>query len=88
MYLGQEYNVAGNWFIIHFTENNGMAFGMEFGGQWGKYFLSVFRIIAVGAIFYYLIDLTKREAPKGTMYTALVQGGRFRKFSQNHFRNF
>ncbi|MCB0849497.1 MAG: signal peptidase II, partial [Bacteroidetes bacterium] len=24
MYLGQEYHIAGNWFIIHFTENNGM----------------------------------------------------------------
>lgn len=67
MYLGQEYNVIGNWFIIHFTENNGMAFGMEFGGQWGKYFLSVFRIIAVGAIFYYLVDLAKKDAPKGLM---------------------
>ncbi|MBT3963097.1 MAG: lipoprotein signal peptidase, partial [Flavobacteriales bacterium] len=36
MYLGQEFSVMGNWFIIHFTENNGMAFGMEFGGDWGK----------------------------------------------------
>mgnify|MGYP000990026452 FL=1 len=30
MSLGQEFHVLGNWFIIHFTENNGMAFGVEF----------------------------------------------------------
>lgn len=43
MYIGQEYNVFGNWFIIHFTENEGMAFGMKFGGEYGKLILSLFR---------------------------------------------
>ena len=33
MWIGQEHHVFGNWFIIHFTENNGMAYGMEFGGD-------------------------------------------------------
>ncbi|HSH64221.1 MAG TPA: signal peptidase II, partial [Bacteroidia bacterium] len=41
-FLGEEVYVAGNWFILHFTENNGMAYGMEFGGQFGKLFLSTF----------------------------------------------
>jgi len=41
MILGQEYNVLGDWFIIHFTENNGMAFGMEFWGKHGKIFLTL-----------------------------------------------
>jgi len=50
MYLGQEYSVFGNWFIIHFTENEGMAFGLQFAGKYGKLILSVFRIFAVGAI--------------------------------------
>jgi len=36
MYLGQEFSVLGNWFIMHFTENPGMAFGLEFGGELGK----------------------------------------------------
>jgi len=36
MSIGQEINVFGNWFIIHFTENEGMAFGMRFGGDFGK----------------------------------------------------
>ena len=35
MIIGEE--IRFDWFIIHFTENNGMAFGMEFGGEWGKY---------------------------------------------------
>jgi signal peptidase II len=66
MYLGQEFQIT-KWFIIHFTENNGMAFGLEFGGQWGKYFLSIFRIVAVGAIFWYLVHLAKTNAHKGLL---------------------
>ena len=38
MHLGEEIHVAGKWFIIHFTENNGMAFGMELSGGSGKLF--------------------------------------------------
>jgi len=63
-YLGDEYHVAGDWFIIHFTENNGMAYGMEFGGQFGKLFLSTFRIVAVAGIGYYLWKLTKLNEDK------------------------
>jgi signal peptidase II len=61
MYLGQEYHVAGNWFIIHFTENNGMAFGLEFAGEYGKLFLSLFRIVAVCGIGWYLFKLVKES---------------------------
>lgn len=63
-FLGQEVNIMGNWFIIHFTENNGMAYGMEFGGDFGKLFLSVFRIVAVGAIGWYLWSLAKQKEDK------------------------
>ena len=58
MYIGEEFNVLGNWFIIHFTENNGMAFGLELGGSYGKLALSLFRVFAVfgiGYIFHYII---------------------------------
>lgn len=58
MYIGEEFNVFGNWFIIHFTENNGMAFGLELGGDYGKLALSLFRVFAVfgiGYIFHYII---------------------------------
>ncbi len=65
MMIGQEYHIAGNWFIIHFTENNGMAFGLEFFGKFGKYLLSIFRIIAVLFIAYYLTKLVKKEVPVG-----------------------
>ena len=63
-FLGEEVHLAGNWFIIHFTENNGMAYGLEFGGQFGKLFLSTFRIAAVGGIGYYLWTLTKKKEDK------------------------
>jgi signal peptidase II len=65
MMLGDEYRIFGNWFIIHFVENNGMAFGMEVAGKFGKVFLSIFRIVAVAGIGYYLYKLTKKDAPIG-----------------------
>lgn len=61
LYLGEEFSVIGNWFLIHFVENNGMAFGFEFAGDYGKIFLSIFRIIAVTAIGWYLVKLVKKE---------------------------
>lgn len=65
MTIGQEFAVAGNWFIIHFTENNGMAFGIQFAGEWGKLALSLFRILAVIAIGVYLYLLTRKKTPFG-----------------------
>ncbi len=65
MFLGQEIPVFGNWFIIDFTENIGMAFGMRFAGGTGKFFLSIFRILAVIAIGWYLYRLTKKKANFG-----------------------
>lgn len=64
-YLGEEVNVAGNWFKLHFTENYGMAFGMEFGGEWGKIILTLFRILAVGAIGWYVSQLLAKKAHAG-----------------------
>jgi signal peptidase II len=63
--LGDEIIIAKNWFILHFVENNGMAFGLEFGNHIGKYFLSVFRIVAVGGIGWYISKLWKRDVPFG-----------------------
>lgn len=63
-FLGEEVHVIPDWFIIHFTENNGMAYGMEFGGNFGKLFLSVFRIAAVGVIGWYLWTLAKQNEDK------------------------
>lgn len=64
--IGDEIVVFKNWFILHFVENNGMAFGFEFAGEYGKLFLSVFRILAVIAIGWYLFKLAKqKEIPFG-----------------------
>lgn len=65
MALGDEIPVIGKWFIIHFVENNGMAFGYEFGGDYGKIFLSLFRVGAVFGIGYYILKLVKRDISMG-----------------------
>lgn len=62
MYLGQEIPVLGDFFKIHFIENPGMAFGIEFGGAYGKLFLTVFRIIAVVVITFILRQLIGKKA--------------------------
>ncbi len=61
MSIGDEIVVFKNWFILHFVENNGMAFGFEFAGEYGKMFLSVFRILAVIAIGWYLFKLARQK---------------------------
>lgn len=75
MYLGQEFPVFGNWFYIHFTENPGMAFGMEFGGEFGKLALSLFRIIAVTVIGFYLFRLPKTTHKGLKISAALIFAG-------------
>jgi signal peptidase II len=76
MMLGDEIVVFKNWFIIHFVENNGMAFGFEFGNSTGKYFLSIFRLVAVGAIGWYLSSLWKKKVPFGLIVSfSLIMAG-------------
>jgi signal peptidase II len=76
MYLSQEINVAGYWFFIHFTENNGMAFGLEFAGEYGKLFLTIFRIFAVTGILIYLIKIIRDGVPTGLVVSiALIFAG-------------
>ncbi|MBL7965817.1 MAG: lipoprotein signal peptidase [Prolixibacteraceae bacterium] len=65
MMIGEEFPVIGEWFLIHFVENNGMAFGFEFGGEYGKMFLSLFRVIAVFGIGWYITRLVKKDLPMG-----------------------
>jgi signal peptidase II len=66
--LDEEVHIFGDWFRLHFTENRGMAFGIEIGGQgshWGKIFLSLFRVVAIFFISWYLVKLVKRKAQTG-----------------------
>ncbi len=64
MIIGEEI-VLTNWWRLHFTENPGMAFGMVLPGVWGKLFLSVFRLAAVGGGIWYVLHLLKTKAHWG-----------------------
>ena len=74
MVLGQEFRIF-DWFIIHFTENNGMAFGMEFGGYTGKVILTLLRIIVVIIGIKYIYDLRKNFSQITLVSLALILGG-------------
>ncbi len=50
-YLGEDYKIF-SWFYLYFIENNGMAFGMEFGS---KLLLTLFRIVAVAFLIWYIV---------------------------------
>jgi signal peptidase II len=65
MEIGDEIPLFGNWGILHFIENNGMAFGMEMGGKPGKFILSIFRIIAIAGIGWFLRSLIIKKANLG-----------------------
>ena len=68
MTIGEEIPVLGDWFKICFIENNGMAFGMQFGGSLGKLALSLFRVVLIGFIIYYLRKLIKKaDTPTGVL---------------------
>ncbi len=76
MTLGQNIPVLGNWFNIYFIENEGMAFGMQFSGEYGKLILSIFRIIAVIFIGWYIHRLVQQKAHRGLiMSVSLIMAG-------------
>ena len=60
-------HVVFYWFRIHFIENPGMAFGIEFGGVAGKIALTLFRVAAVAAIGWYINLLARRKVPAGVL---------------------
>lgn len=66
MTIGESIHIF-NWFQILFVENNGMAFGMQFGGTIGKLVLSLFRIALAGFIIYYIRKLIEQKAPTGIL---------------------
>ncbi|MDP2542732.1 lipoprotein signal peptidase [Tenacibaculum discolor] len=74
--LGEEVIVFNDWFRIHFTENNGMAWGFEFGGKAGKLFLTLFRVVAVTGIVYWLWQSIKKKAHTAVIIAiALILAG-------------
>jgi signal peptidase II len=76
MYLHQEINVLGEWFKLHYLLNPGMAFGIRWESEFGKLALTVFRIVAMCGITYYLITMAKKKAHSGFLVClALILGG-------------
>ena len=75
MEIGDHFNVIGNWFQIYFIENEGMAFGMKFGGTVGKFLLSLFRIGLFALLCWWIASLVqKRFASEGKV--VLKEDGR------------
>ena len=76
MTIGESVPVFGDWFQIYFIENNGMAFGWEFGAEFGKIALGVFRIVAVALFFYLLYYLSKKKIKFGPLFgISLITAG-------------
>ena len=74
--IGEGYNIFGDWAKIHFVENPGMAFGLKWGGNFGKLLLSVFRIVAIIALTWYLYSVSKKKYPKIAVFSvALILTG-------------
>ena len=71
-----EINVIGEWFRLHYLLNPGMAFGIRWDNEYGKLALTVFRLVAMVGIGYYLRSLIKKGAPKGLLICmGLILGG-------------
>lgn len=76
-YYGQEVNILGHWFRLHFIENEGMAFGMKLGeADMGKLILTLFRLCAVAFGFYLLKRIVDRRYTRGAIICgALILAG-------------
>ncbi len=73
MQLGDEFSILGlSWAYIHFVENPGMAFGLHFGGSWGKILLTVFRLVVVGVFIYMLRSILQNEKAKPLLLISIA----------------
>jgi len=72
MVMGEEIPLFGEWGMLHFVENNGMAFGMEMGGKAGKLVLSIFRIIAITGIGWFLNSIIRKKVNTGLIIAVSV----------------
>lgn len=76
-YIGHEIKVLGlSWFRLHFVENEGMAWGWKWGGDWGKIALTLFRLVAVIAGVFIIRDFIRKKYHAGFIYcSALIFAG-------------
>jgi len=76
MRMGESITIFPDWFFIHFTENEGMAFGMKLGGSYGKLLLSLFRIAAVMVMGWWLYKVSRIEGNTGLIVCiSLIMAG-------------
>ncbi|MBX2967762.1 MAG: lipoprotein signal peptidase [Cyclobacteriaceae bacterium] len=76
MYLHEEINVIGDWFRIHYLLNPGMAFGIKWESEFGKLALTLFRIMAMFGISWYLLKMAERNMHTGFLWCmGLILGG-------------
>jgi len=76
MYIHQEVNVLGDWFRIHYLLNPGMAFGIRWENEFGKFALTIFRIVDMFSIGYYLVKMVNKGVHAGFLFCmALILGG-------------
>ncbi len=82
--------LIGDWFHLNYVENQGMAFGATLGGGiWGKLVLSVFRMVAIGAIAYYIVTQIKQKAKMEFLVVgALVFAGALGNLIDSMFYDF
>jgi len=70
--LQEEHNVLGRFFRLHFVENEGMAWGWKFGGDFGKMVLTLFRLVAVILGVFYLRSIIRKKYHKGFIICAAL----------------
>ncbi|MEO6868743.1 MAG: lipoprotein signal peptidase [Ginsengibacter sp.] len=75
-HVGESHAVVGNWFRLYFIENEGMAYGWKFGGEFGKMFLTLFRLAAVIYGVFYIQKIIKKKYHTGFIIcVALIFAG-------------
>jgi signal peptidase II len=75
-HAGESHAIIGSWFRLYFIENEGMAYGWKFGGDWGKMLLTLFRLAAViFGVFYIKKIIEKKYHPGFIVCAALIFSG-------------
>ncbi|MFD2890072.1 lipoprotein signal peptidase [Chitinophaga cymbidii] len=76
MAIAEQFPMISDWFYIHFIENEGMAYGLKFGGEFGKIALTLFRLVAVVIGFFYMKKLVREKYHTGLLICgALILAG-------------
>ena len=75
-HAGESHQVLGNWFQLYFIENEGMAYGWKFGGEFGKMALTLFRLVAVIYGVFYIKKIVEKKYSRGFIIcVALIFAG-------------